>query len=184
MRYALLALAALFSLTACQRDSSQVMREVQRAEQDRLELSAATGAESARFIAEKRRAPGVRTTASGLSYRITRPAPDPELPSPTREAQVLVNYEGRLLDGTVFESSEQRNGGAVMIPIAAVPAGLREAIMLMRPGEEVVAYLPPDLAYGDRGAPPAIPPNAAVQFRVELLAYTRADGTVIMAPTQ
>jgi FKBP-type peptidyl-prolyl cis-trans isomerase len=179
-----MALAAFFNLAACQRDAGQVMQEVQRAEQSRLERNSAIGAESARFIAEKRRAPGVRTTASGLSYRITRPPPDPELASPTREALVLVNYEGRLLDGTVFESSEQRNGGAVMIPIAAVPAGLREAIMLMRPGEELIAYLPPDLAYGERGAPPAIPPNAAVQFRVELLAYTRGDGTVIMAPSQ
>jgi hypothetical protein len=73
-----------------------------------------------------------------------------------------------------------------MIPGAAAagPAGLREAIMLMRPGEEVIAYLPPNLAYGERGAPPAIPPNAAVQFRVELLAYARPDGTIIMAPTQ
>ena len=183
MRYALLALAALSSQAACERDSGNVMREIRRAEQERLERHSAITAQSVRFIEEKRRSPGVRATASGLVYEVTRPPPDPDLPRPPREAQALVNYEGRLSDGTVFNSSEQ-HGGAVRIPIATVVPGFRETLMLMRPGEEVIAYLPPNLAYGERGAPPAIPPNAALQFRIELLAYARPDGTVVAAPSR
>jgi FKBP-type peptidyl-prolyl cis-trans isomerase len=159
------------------------MKEIRRAEQERLERLSAVTAQSMRFIDEKRRLPGMRATPSGLVYEVVREAPDPDLPRPPREAQALINYEGRLPDGTVFDSSE-RHGGSVRIPIATVVPGFRETLMLMRPGEEVVAYLPPSLAYGERGAPPAIPPNAALQFRIELLAYARPDGTVVVAPSQ
>jgi peptidylprolyl isomerase/FKBP-type peptidyl-prolyl cis-trans isomerase FklB len=115
-------------------------------------------AAGAAFLAANAHAAGVRTTASGLEYRILRPKPADE---------VKVDYEGKLTDGEVFDSSYARGAPAVMTVRDLVP-GWREALQLMRPGDEWEIWLPAKLGYGDKGAGP-IPPGAVLEFRLQLI---------------
>ena len=85
-----------------------------------------------------------------------------------------VNYEGKLLDGTVFDSSYQRGEPAVFGVTGLIPAWT-EALQLMRPGDEWELYAPAELAYGDQGAGP-IPPGSVLQFKIELIAVSPAGG--------
>lgn len=156
------------------------MREIERAEEAREAQAQENAAASARFMESQRVRAGVETTPTGLAYEITVRAPDPSLPNPPRDAQVIVQYEGRLVDGTVFDSSDAHGGPAQFAADQVVP-GFAEMLRLMRPGQEVIAYLPPELAYGSRGAPPAIPPNSALAFRIRLLAFARPDGRLVAA---
>ncbi|MGE0830069.1 MAG: FKBP-type peptidyl-prolyl cis-trans isomerase [Hyphomonadaceae bacterium] len=181
MRHALIAFVAALMLSACGQSSSSVMDEIARAEKEASDHAAALAAQSPDFIARQRDRAGVRTTSSGLVYEITRPASNTSLPRPPRDAEVLVEYEGKLPDGTVFDSSAA-HGGPANFPITGVVPGFGEALMLMRPGEEIVAYLPANLAYGERGSLPTIPPNVALEFRIRLLAFARRDGTMVAMP--
>src|SRR5262249_43909979 len=97
------------------------------------------------------------------------------------EALVLVHYEGKLANGEVFDSSFER-GQPAQFPLQGVVPGFSEAITHMRPGDELIATMPAELGYGARGQPPAIPANAALQFRIQLLGFAMPDGTRVMAP--
>jgi FKBP-type peptidyl-prolyl cis-trans isomerase len=174
----LLVAAAIAVLSAC--GDSGVMREIERAEEAREAQARDAAAASARFIAAQRARAGVETTPTGLAYEVTAPAPDLSLPHPPGDAQVIVEYEGRLADGTVFDSSAA-HGGPAQFAVDEVVPGFAEMLRLMRPGQEVIAYLPPELGYGARGAPPAIPPNSALAFRIRLLAFARPDGRLVAA---
>lgn len=88
--------------------------------------------------------------------------------SPAATDQVEVHYEGCFADGRVFDSSYRRGQPAVF-PVNRVIAGWTEALQLMKEGGECRLCIPPDLAYGEMGMPPAIPPNATLYFKVELL---------------
>ena len=111
-----------------------------------------------------------QTLPSGLELQFTRRGLNEELGRPTMNATVIVHYEGSLVDGgEVFDSSFAR-GEPVDFPMAAVVRGFSEAITHMRPGDEVIATFPGSLGYGARGSGP-IPPNAALRFRILLLAY-------------
>lgn len=129
---------------------------------------AAANLEAARaFLAENATREGVTVTASGLQYQILTEG-DADAPSPTTESRVVTHYTGRLIDGTVFDSSEAR-GQPATFGVSQVIAGWQEALQLMKVGERLRIWLPPELAYGERGAGDDIPPNAALQFEVELL---------------
>jgi peptidylprolyl isomerase/FKBP-type peptidyl-prolyl cis-trans isomerase FklB len=119
------------------------------------------------FLAKNAHEPGVVTTPSGLQYRILRSGPADGL-RPRLADEVKVDYEGKLPDGRVFDSSYDRGAPAVMTVRDLVP-GWREALQLMRPGDQWLIYLPPKLGYGDRGAGP-IPPNAVLVFKLDLIA--------------
>jgi FKBP-type peptidyl-prolyl cis-trans isomerase len=96
-------------------------------------------------------------------------------------ANVLVHYEGSFVDGgEVFDSSFARNEPAEF-PLRGVVQGFSEAITHMRPGDEVIATFPGSLGYGPEGRGP-IPPNAALRFRIVLLAFQEPGGQVIEAP--
>ena len=129
---------------------------------------AATNLEAARtFLAQNASREGIEVTASGLQYEVlTEGAADG--PSPTPESEVVTHYTGRLADGTVFDSSEAR-GQPATFGVSQVIAGWQEALQLMKVGDRLRIWLPPELAYGDRGAGSDIPPNAALVFEVELL---------------
>ena len=118
------------------------------------------------FLASNRRAPGVKTTASGLQYRILNPG-NAKAPTPTALSQVTVHYRGTLLDGTEFDSSYKRNEPATF-EVLGVIKGWQEALVLMKPGSKWQLFVPPELAY-DVNSPPAIPPGSLLQFEVELL---------------
>lgn len=128
------------------------------------------GAENLRsgedFMAENAASEGVKTTASGLQYRVLAQGEGGK--KPTADDVVSVHYEGRLVDGTVFDSSRKRGEPAVF-PVDGVIPGWTEALQLMREGDKWQIVLPADLAYGQRGAPPVIGPNAVLVFDVELL---------------
>jgi FKBP-type peptidyl-prolyl cis-trans isomerase len=118
------------------------------------------------FMIRNATAPGVHLTRSGLQYRILHSGPATGLrPKPADE--VKVNYEGKLLDGQVFDSSYARGMPVVMTLRDLVP-GWIEALQLMRPGDQWQLYVPPSLGYGDRGAGP-IPPGAVLVFKIELI---------------
>jgi peptidylprolyl isomerase/FKBP-type peptidyl-prolyl cis-trans isomerase FklB len=121
------------------------------------------------FLAAHARAPGVHVTASGLQYEVIHSGPASGTP-PKATDEVKVNYEGRLLDGAVFDSTYQRGVPAVFAVNGVIPAWT-EALQLMRPGDQWRLYAPPELAYGDAGAGP-IPPGSVLVFTVELIAVS------------
>lgn len=119
------------------------------------------------FLAQNAKAADMHVTASGLQYRILRSGP-PTGAHPTTDGEVKVNYEGKLLDGTVFDSSYARGMPAVL-EVERLIAGWQEALKLMRPGDIWLVYLPPQLAYGDQDSGP-IPAGSVLVFKLELIA--------------
>ncbi len=117
------------------------------------------------FLADNGSKEGVVTTESGLQYKVLTAG---EGPSPTAESTVKVHYTGTLPDGTKFDSSYDR-GEPVTFPVGGVIKGWTEALTKMKVGDKWQLVIPPELAYAERGAPPAIPPNSALVFEVELL---------------
>jgi FKBP-type peptidyl-prolyl cis-trans isomerase FklB len=93
---------------------------------------------------------------------------------PTASDVVSVHYEGRLVDGTVFDSSIQR-GSPIDLPVSGVIAGWVEALQLMHVGEKIKLFIPSELAYGDQSPSPAIPPNSVLVFDLELLSIKKPD---------
>ncbi|QXO16342.1 FKBP-type peptidyl-prolyl cis-trans isomerase [Vibrio ostreae] len=118
------------------------------------------------FMTENANKPGVITTHSGLQYEVLKPGIGTE--HPKANSRVKVHYEGRLLDGTVFDSSYQRNE-PIVFGLNQVIKGWQEGVQLMTEGEKVRLYVPANLGYGKNGAGP-IPPSATLIFEVELLA--------------
>ncbi|HEY0208748.1 peptidylprolyl isomerase [Acerihabitans sp.] len=108
---------------------------------------------------------GVRQTESGLQFKVLTQG---DGAIPTRQDRVSVHYTGRLLDGTVFDSSVQR-GQPAEFPVSGVIPGWIEALILMPVGSKWELYIPHNLAYGERGAGASIPPFSALIFEVELL---------------
>lgn len=103
-------------------------------------------------------------TGSGLQYRVLRKGSDTK---PKATSSVQVNYHGWLDDGKVFDSSYQR-GEPISFPLNRVIPGWTEGMQLVGEGGMIELTIPPDLGYGSRGAPGAIPPNATLHFLVEL----------------
>lgn len=134
--------------------------------------AAAPADPAAAFLAENAKAPGVVVLPSGLQYKVVK-AGDPKGPSPKPGDAIKVNYEGKLLDGTVFDSSFQRGKPALM-PLGGLIPGWMEALPLMHPGDEWILYIPPALGYGPDGQGP-IPPNSVLVFRLQLLGLLSAD---------
>lgn len=134
--------------------------EAQRGEQAQANLE-----EGKLFLENNAQVAGVQTTPSGLQYRVieegdgARPGPD---------ARVRVHYRGTLIDGTEFDSSYSRNE-PTEFPLQGVIPGWTEGLQLMREGSKYEFFIPPELAYGERGTPGPIGPNATLKFEVELL---------------
>lgn len=108
---------------------------------------------------------GVKTTASGLQYEILREGSGR---APAASSVVRVHYEGKLIDGNIFDSSVRR-GEPAEFPLNRVIRGWTEGLQLMKEGAKFRFVIPPELAYGAHGAPPAIGPDATLIFEVELL---------------
>ena len=126
---------------------------------------AAAKSEGERFLAENAKKPGVTVTPSGLQYEVLSEGTGR---SPKATDTVRCHYHGTLIDGTVFDSSYQRNQPADF-GLNQVIAGWTEGVQLMKEGGKYRFYLPYHLAYGEHGAGNAIPPYSALVFDVELL---------------
>jgi FKBP-type peptidyl-prolyl cis-trans isomerase len=118
------------------------------------------------FLAANGKQPDVVTLPSGLEYKIVRSGPT-DGPHPAAGDELKVNYEGKFLDGKVFDSSFAR-GEPADLPLAGLIPGWLQALPLMRPGDEWILYVPPVLGYGDHG-PDGIPPDSLLIFRIQLL---------------
>lgn len=142
------------------------MKNVQakyKAEMDKL--AAKNKAEGEAFLAKNKKAPGVKTTASGLEYKVitqgtgARPGPNDT---------VEINYTGSFLNGEVFDASAKHGPKPASIPLADVIPGFREGLQLMQVGGHYKFFIPSSLAYGADPQPP-MPPNATLVFDVTLV---------------
>ncbi|MGA1675460.1 MAG: FKBP-type peptidyl-prolyl cis-trans isomerase [Pseudomonadales bacterium] len=124
-----------------------------------------------KYLEENGKREGVVALPSGLQYEVLT-AKDGEKPAATDT--VTTHYEGRLIDGTKFDSSYDR-GEPATFPLDRVIPGWTEGLQLMSPGAKYRLYVPSELAYGSRGAPGSIPPNSALVFDVELISIDRAE---------
>jgi len=120
---------------------------------------------SADFLVGNQTKEGVVTLPSGLQYKILTPGVGTP---PIATDQVRVHYHGTFIDGTVFDSSVERNEPIVFSVNQVIP-GWTEALQLMKPGAKWMLYIPPALAYGDKGAGGVIGPNQALVFEVQLI---------------
>jgi peptidylprolyl isomerase/FKBP-type peptidyl-prolyl cis-trans isomerase FklB len=118
------------------------------------------------FLSETAKVPGVSVLPSGVMYKIISRSPNPGA-QPTVADNVTINYEGKLLDGSVFDSSFARNEPA-NFPLDRLIPAWQQVIPLMHVGDEIVLYTPPTSAYGERDLG-EIPPNSTLIFRVHLL---------------
>jgi FKBP-type peptidyl-prolyl cis-trans isomerase FklB len=147
------------TMTALQKE----MMEKQTAANKELgEKNAAAGE---KFLAENKKKEGVKTTASGLQYKVLKEGTG-ESPKPTDT--VVVNYKGTVLDGTEFDSSYKRNEPATF-PVNRVIAGWTEGLQLMKPTSKYQFFIPSALAYGERAVGKDIGPNSVLIFDVELV---------------
>ncbi|HHS94942.1 MAG TPA: FKBP-type peptidyl-prolyl cis-trans isomerase, partial [Phaeodactylibacter sp.] len=106
-----------------------------------------------KFLEDNAKKEGVKTTKSGLQYKVLREGKGAK---PKATDKVLVHYEGRLLDGTVFDSSYKRRGEPIEFGLNQVIPGWTEGLQLMSPGAKYELYIPQELAYGMQGSPPKI----------------------------
>lgn len=124
-------------------------------------------AEGQAFLEENAQREGVTVTESGLIYEI-KESGDEAGDTPTLQDTVVVHYQGTLIDGTVFDSSITRGAPATFSLQSIIP-GWTEVLQLMRAGDKWSIILPPELAYGERGAGQLIGPNEVLLFDIELL---------------
>jgi FKBP-type peptidyl-prolyl cis-trans isomerase len=121
----------------------------------------------AQFLADNKGKEGVKSTSSGLQYKVLKEGSGPK---PKATSQVTVHYKGTLLDGKQFDSSYDRGQPASFALNQVIP-GWTEGVQLMNVGSKYQFWIPSDLAYGTQGSPPTIPPNSTLVFEVELLSF-------------
>ncbi|MCB9201663.1 MAG: FKBP-type peptidyl-prolyl cis-trans isomerase [Flavobacteriales bacterium] len=125
------------------------------------------------YLAKNKNEKGVKTTDSGLQYIVLKEGEGEETPKPTDK--VTVNYEGKLQDGIVFDSTKDNNGGKPReIALNQAILGWSEGIQLMKKGAKYRFFVPPSLGYGENGTGP-IPPYSVLIFDVELVDFKSKD---------
>ena len=152
--------------------SEQEVRETMMAFEKDMQQKQQQGAqknqaEADKFLAENKTKEGVKSTASGLQYKVLKEGNGQQ---PKASDTVTVNYRGTLLDGTEFDSSYKR-GQPATFPVGGVIKGWTEALQMMKVGSKYQLFIPPNLAYGEQ-ARGAIPANALLTFEVELMGVT------------
>jgi FKBP-type peptidyl-prolyl cis-trans isomerase len=144
----------------------EVGTEVQKAQREKAEKVGATNkTEGEAFLAANKGKEGVVTLPSGLQYKILSEGTGPK---PAATDSVVCNYKGTLVNGTEFDSSS-KHGGPATFPVNGVIKGWTEALQLMPVGSKWQLFVPPNLAYGERGAGADIGPDATLIFEVELM---------------
>jgi len=141
----------------------KTIMEKQQAEKSAA--SANNAAEGEKFLADNKVKDGIKTTASGLQYKVITAGTGA---TPKATDTVVTHYSGTLINGKVFDSSYKRNSPATF-PVNGVIKGWTEALQLMKVGAKWQLFIPADLAYGERGAGANIGPNQVLIFEIELL---------------
>lgn len=134
-------------------------------QQKQVEDAKQAQASSDSFLTENAKKAGVKTTASGLQYIVTKEGTGKQ---PAASSVVKVHYTGKLVDGTVFDSSVER-GEPIEFPLNQVIPGWTEGLQLMKEGGKATLYIPSQLGYGEQGVPGTIPPHSTLIFDVELI---------------
>jgi FKBP-type peptidyl-prolyl cis-trans isomerase FklB len=155
------------------KDPTVATKEIQAAMEalgKKLQAKAAEAAKtnlasSTKFLDDNKKRQGVQTTASGLQYEVIKTGTGA---APTAANTVTVHYEGKLANGKVFDSSIKR-GEPASFGVGQVIPGWTEALQRMKVGDKWRLFIPPNLAYGEKGAGADIGPNEALIFEVELL---------------
>ncbi|MGE8499415.1 MAG: FKBP-type peptidyl-prolyl cis-trans isomerase [Pseudomonas sp.] len=142
-----------------------------RAEERMVAMNEESAKAGKKFLEENGKREGVTTTASGLQYEVLTKA---EGAQPKETDVVTVHYEGKLTDGSVFDSSVER-GSPIDLPVNGVIPGWVEGLQLMHVGEKYKLYIPSELAYGEQSPSPAIPANSVLVFELELLSIKNAE---------
>ncbi|MFN2476481.1 MAG: FKBP-type peptidyl-prolyl cis-trans isomerase [Chthoniobacterales bacterium] len=127
-----------------------------------------------KFLAENKTKEGVKTTPSGLQYKVLK---EGNGPMPKETDTVETHYRGTLLSGKEFDSSYKRNEPA-SFPVNRVIKGWTEALQMMKVGSKYELWIPPALGYGERGAGQDIGPNETLHFEVELLGIKAPDAKI------
>jgi FKBP-type peptidyl-prolyl cis-trans isomerase FkpA len=153
---ALLVLATLIATAGC--ENTQTVSETK--------TQTAPAIQQASLPVDKSMPDDLMETSSGLKYKVVKSGDLNK--KPTAANSVLAHYEGWLEDGTIFDSSYDR-GEPASFPLNQVIAGWTEGLQLIGEGGEIRLVIPGDLAYGPGGMPPTIPPNATLNFKVELI---------------
>jgi len=148
-------------------DATAALREYQQ--QAWKKLGEKNLKEAKEFLAKNKTRPGVKEFPSGLQYQVLKEGSGE---SPSADDTVVVNYQGSLLDGTIFDDSARRGRPARFV-VKRVIKGWQEALTHMKPGDKWRIFIPPQLAYGERGRRPLIGPNALLVFEVELVSVER-----------
>ena len=117
------------------------------------------------FLKLNKKKDGVQVTASGLQYKVVKMGAGKK---PKKDDTVRVHYKGTLIDGVEFDSSYKR-GQPIEFPLNRVIKGWTEGLQLMKEGSKYIFYIPSELGYGKRGAPPRIPGDSTLVFDIELL---------------
>jgi FKBP-type peptidyl-prolyl cis-trans isomerase len=159
------ALKDVFSNQTTKMDQQEAMMTFQTYMQKAVDAKSAKARESnVKFLEENKAKPGIQTTASGLQYQVVKSGTGKK---PAATSQVTVHYTGKLLDGTVFDTST--DGEPATFGVTQVIPGWTEALQLMKEGDKWILYVPDELAYGERGAGGQIPPYSILVFEVELI---------------
>lgn len=142
------------------------------------ESGAKNAAAGEKFLAENKGKEGVKTTPSGLQYKVLKEGTGP---MPKETDTVITDYKGTLLNGTEFDSSYKR-GEPATFPVNRVIKGWTEALQMMKVGSKYQLFIPANLAYGERGAGGDIGPNETLIFEVELRDIKKNDAAAGASP--
>ena len=140
------------------------MENRKKAEEKKLKETEENKKKAAEFLAQNKKNPGIIELPDGIQYKVLQ---EGKGTPPTAKDQVKVMYEGKLLDGTIFDSSYKRNQHAVF-NVGGLIKGWTELLQLMSPGSIWEAYIPSELGYGDKGTP-NIPGGSLLIFKIELM---------------
>src|SRR5213592_642190 len=149
-----------------QEQVKEVMAQFEKdMEQKQKEAGEKNKTEGAKFLEENKKKAGVKTTASGLEYKVLKEGNGAQ---PKATDTVTVNYRGTLINGTEFDSSYKR-GQPATFPVNGVIKGWTEALQLMKVGSKYQLFIPSNLAYGERSVSPDLAANSTLIFEVELM---------------